>query len=138
MLWIKAFHVVFMVSWFAGLFYLPRLFVYHVMSSETAVREGLKVMERKLMVLMHIACALTWLFGILMLWLNPVLMGQTWLQVKLVLVGLLTWFHFECSQFVRELARDQVRHSHVWHRWFNEIPALFLIVVVILVIVRPF
>ena len=138
MLWIKALHVVFMVTWFAGLFYLPRLFVYHAMSKEPAVREGLKVMERKLMVMTHIGCALTWLFGVSLLFLIPGTLGQTWMQVKVVLVVLLTWFHSVCAQFVREFARDQIRHDHVWYRWFNEVPSVVLIAVVILVIVRPF
>jgi len=138
MLWVKAFHVVFVVTWFAGLFYLPRLFVYHAMSTEFVVREHLKVMERRLMKLMQIAMGLTWVFGIATLLLNPVLLHQRWFQVKLILVGLLTWFHFECAQFVREFARDQVRHDHKWYRWFNEIPSVFLIAIVILVIVRPF
>ena len=138
MLWVKAFHVVFVVTWFAGLFYLPRLFVYHAMSNEPTVREHLKVMERRLMKLMHVAMGLTWVFGLATLLLNWALLSQDWMKVKLILAGLLTWFHFECAQYVREFARDEVRRNHVWFRWFNEVPSIFLIVIVILVIVRPF
>jgi len=138
MLWLKSFHIVFVVTWFAGLFYLPRLFVYHAMKQEEEVRATFKLMERRLMVMTHLGGSLAWLFGICMLMLVPQWLGQGWMQVKLGLVILLTLYHFWCAHIVVELSRDHVRHSHVWYRWFNEIPTLVLIFVVILVVVKPF
>jgi len=138
MLWLKSFHVIFVVTWFAGLFYLPRLFVYHAMAEDITVRETLKVMERRLLIMMHIGGALSWLFGASMLLALPALLGQGWMEVKLALVLALTIYHFFCAAIVKQLARDETRHSHVWYRWFNEVPTLMLIAVVILAVVKPF
>jgi putative membrane protein len=138
MLWLKAFHIIFVVTWFAGLFYLPRLFVYHAMATEQSVRDTLKVMERKLMVMTHIAGALTWLFGILLLYNLPIWLTNGWMQIKLGLVLLLAIYHFWCSRLVRDLAADEINHSHKWYRWLNEFPTLILIAVVLLVVLRPF
>jgi len=137
MLWLKAFHIVFMVTWFAGLFYLPRLFVYHAQCADLATRETFKVMERKLMVITHIGGALTWLFGLLLIARNPVLLGQGWLQLKLVLVVALTGYHFWCFSLVKTFARDANTRSHIFYRWFNEAPALVLIAVVLLAVMKP-
>jgi protoporphyrinogen IX oxidase len=138
MLWLKSFHVIFVVTWFAGLFYLPRLFVYHAMTGDITVRETLKVMERRLMVMMNIGGILSWLFGVAMLVSMPGLLGLGWMEVKLVLVLALTIYHFWCAVIVKQLARDEAMRSHVWYRWFNEFPTLILITVVILAVVKPF
>jgi len=138
MLWLKSLHVIFVVTWFAGLFYLPRLFVYHAMAEDITVHETFKVMERRLMVMMNIGGTLSWLFGAAMLFTLPALLAQGWMEVKLALVLLLTIYHFCCAVIVKQLAHDDVRHGHVWYRWFNEFPTLILITVVILAVVKPF
>jgi putative membrane protein len=138
MLWLKSFHIIFVVTWFAGLFYLPRLFVYHAMTEDITVRETLKVMERRLMVMMNLGGFLSWLFGASMLLALPALLGIGWMEVKLALVLVLTIYHFWCAAIVKQLAHDDVRHDHVWYRWFNEFPTLILITVVILAVVKPF
>lgn len=141
MLWIKALHVIFMVTWFAGLFYLPRLFVYHAQADATDVshRETLKVMERKLLAIMSIGALLTIVFGaiLLIVWL-PSLITLQWMQWKLILVVLLFAYHMWCARIVRSFREDRNTRSHVWYRWFNEVPVVFLFGIVILVIVRPF
>jgi len=141
MLWIKALHVIFMVTWFAGLFYLPRVFVYHTMSDQTnnAQMETFKVMERKLMAMTNIGALLTILFGslLLIIWL-PGLLSFDWMKLKLLLVAGLIGYHFYCARLVRVFREDANTRSHVWYRWFNEVPVLFLVGIVILVIVRPF
>jgi protoporphyrinogen IX oxidase len=137
MLWIKALHLVFMVTWFAGLFYLPRLFVYHAMAEDTASRERFKVMERKLYYgIMAPGAVLTIAFG-LWLWLGYGFRGG-WLHAKLALVVLLVIYHLWCGYLVRDFKHDRNRHSHVWYRWFNEFPVIVLIAVVILAVVKPF
>ncbi len=138
MLWIKSFHLVFVVTWFAGLFYLPRLFVYHAMTGDDQIRTTFKLMQRRLMVMTHLGGAFAWLFGVSLLLLLPEWLNQGWMQVKLGLVALLTVYHFCCARIVKDLAQDQVRHGHVWYRWFNEFPTIILIMVVILVVVKPF
>ena len=137
MLWIKTFHIVFMVTWFAGLFYLPRLFVYHAQAREETVLATFKVMERRLLIMTHIGGALTWLFGLLLLFGTPVLVSQGWMQLKLALVVLLSLYHAWCYRIVQDFARDRIAHGHVWYRWFNEIPTVVLITVVALVVVKP-
>lgn len=136
MLWVKAFHVIFMVTWFAGLFYLPRLFVYHAMSDDTPSIERFKIMERKLFYgIMTPGGALTVLFG-LWLWLGYGISG-VWLHIKLALVLLLIAYHVYCGKLVRDFKHDRNTRSHVFYRWFNEFPVLLLIAIVILVIVKP-
>jgi len=139
MLWLKALHVVFMVSWFAGLFYLPRLFVYHAMSEDAATRRTLTTMERKLY---RFVTPIMWLmvgFGLALIaaygldWFRQ----QGWLHAKLLLVGLLMGYHFYCGRLVREFAAGRNARSHVFYRIFNEIPVLFLFAIVILAVVRP-
>ncbi len=137
MLWLKSFHIVFVVTWFAGLFYLPRLFVYHAMSDDENVRKTLKVMERKLMTMTHIGAALSWLFGLGLLHAVPSWTLQGWMQIKLGLVVLLTLYHFWCAGMVKRFARDKIDHGHKWYRWFNEFPTLILISVVLLVVLKP-
>lgn len=141
MLWIKALHVIFMVTWFAGLFYLPRIFVYHAMSDATNVQqiETFKVMERKLLAMTNIGAALTVLFGTLLLviWL-PGTLTLMWMKVKLLFVAALFAYHMYCARLVRVFRDDANTRSHVWYRWFNEVPVVGLVAIVIMVIVRPF
>lgn len=138
MLWLKAFHIVFMVTWFAGLFYLPRLFVYHAMNTDAATAATFKVMQRKLLVMTHIGGALTWAFGLALLWTRPALLDLHWLQLKLLLVIALTGYHVWCVRLVHDFAADRNRRSHRWYRWFNEAPTLALITVVLLAVLKPF
>lgn len=137
-LWIKAFHIIFVVTWFAGLFYLPRLFVYHAMATEAASRERFKIMERKLYRgIMTPSGALTVIFGGWLLYLSPGWLGQSWLHVKLLLVVLLILYHVYCGRLLRHFRDDRNTHGHIWYRWFNELPVLGLIGIVILVVVKP-
>jgi len=137
MLWIKALHIIFMVTWFAGLFYLPRLFVYHAMSTDTASLERFKVMERKLYYgIMAPGGLLTLLFGG-WLWLGYGFSGG-WLHLKLLLVAILVAYHLYCGRLLNDFKHGHNRHSHVWYRWFNELPVLILFAVIILVVVKPF
>lgn len=138
MLWLKAFHIVFMVTWFAGLFYLPRVFVYHAMSEDKATHETLKVMERKLMIMTHIGGALTWLFGLSLIAQFPGYLQLGWMHAKLTLVLILVAYHFYCWRLLKVFAEDRNTRSHVWYRWFNEVPVLFLIAIVLLAILKPF
>jgi putative membrane protein len=141
MLWVKAFHVIFMVTWFAGLFYLPRLFVYHAMTNDEAGITRFKIMERKLFYgIMTPGAILTVAMGIWMLvdygW--EAYGRSGWLHAKLALVAVLIAYHIYCGILLTAFKHDRNRHSHVFFRWFNEIPVLILVAVVILVIVRPF
>ena len=138
-LWIKALHIVFVVTWFAALFYLPRLFVYHAMSSDTISIERFKVMERKLYRgIMTPSAVLAVGFGIWMLVLQPGWLQQGWLHAKLTLVLALIGYHLYCGKLVRDFRDDRNERRHVWFRWFNEAPVLVLVAVVILVVVKPF
>ena len=137
MLWVKVLHIVFMVTWFAGLFYLPRLFVYHADTQDEAGRARFKIMERKLYFgIMTPGALLTIAFG-MWLWLGYGISGG-WLHAKLLLVAVLIGYHLWCGKLVADFKFDRNRHSHVWYRWFNEFPVLILIAVVILVVVKPF
>lgn len=137
MLWIKSLHIIFMVTWFAGLFYLPRLFVYHAMSDDAASIERFKVMERKLYYgIMSPGGLLTVLFGC-WLWLAYGFSGG-WLHAKITLVAVLVGYHLWCGKLLKDFKFDRNVRSHVWFRWFNEIPVLLLVGTVILVVVKPF
>ncbi len=136
--WIKALHVIFMVTWFAGLFYLPRLFVYHAATTDSAGIERFRVMERRLFAIMTIGAAMTTLFGLWLLAGNPVLLGAGWMRAKLALVLLLIVYHAWNWRLLREFAAGRNARSPRWYRWFNEVPSLLLIGIVLLVIVRPF
>ena len=137
MLWLKSFHIVFVVTWFAGLFYLPRLFVYHAMAAEESVRATLRVMQRRLLMMTHIGGALSWAFGIAVLTRVPEWISAGWLQAKLVLVVLLSVYHLSLVRIVREFAGGVIRHGQAWYRWYNEIPTVILIAVVLLVELQP-
>lgn len=138
MLWIKALHVVFVVTWFAGLFYLPRLFIYHIEATDRPSLDRFVVMERRLFAIMTIGAVLAVFFGVLMLVLAPGYMEQGWLLIKLVLVAGLIAFHITCRRLMQQLKVGAMSRSSRWLRLFNEIPALFLIAVVILAVVKPF
>jgi putative membrane protein len=136
-LWIKALHVVFVVTWFAGLFYLPRLFIYHAESADAAVRAQLKIMERRLLGITHIGGALAIVFGLWTLMLAPAFLHQAWLHAKLGLVACLIFYHGYLVRLKNRFARDEAPHSSRWLRIFNEVPALLLIAIVVLAVVKP-
>jgi putative membrane protein len=137
MLWVKAFHIIFMVTWFAGLFYLPRLFVYHAMSEDRASIERFKIMERKLFYgIMTPGGIITVVLG-LWLWLGYGITGG-WMHAKFALVLVLIAYHVHCGKLLLDFKHDRNSKSHVWFRWFNEFPVLILIAVIILVEVKPF
>ncbi|KRW74181.1 protoporphyrinogen oxidase HemJ [Stutzerimonas nitrititolerans] len=139
-LWLKALHIVAIVCWFAGLFYLPRLFVYHAMSEDQLSRERFQTMERKLYRgIMMPSMIATLLFGIGMIAMNPGLFATGgWLHAKLTLVVVLIGYHHLCGAQLKRFARDENNRSHVFYRWFNEFPVLLLLAIVILVVVKPF
>ena len=138
MLWIKSFHIVFMVAWYAGLFYLPRLFVYHAQTEDKISIERFKIMERKLYAGIMTPCMILTLALGTWLWLGYGFRGG-WLHAKLALVLVLVAHHFYLGKLIRDFKLDRNRHGHVFYRWINEIPALpVLIGIVILVIVKPF
>lgn len=140
-MWLKALHLIFMVTWFAGLFYLPRLFVYHAMSDDKISNDRFKIMERKLFYgIMTPGAIFTILFGILMLtnyaWQS---FGQDlWLHIKLALIIALVIYHVLCGKFVRDFKNDANKHSHVYYRWFNEFPVLILVAIILLATIKPF
>ena len=137
MLWIKSLHLVFVVAWFAGLFYLPRLFVYHAQSSDTVSLERFKVMERKLYRGIMTPCmVLALVFGT-WLWLGYGFRGG-WLHAKLAAVAVLVAYHFWLGRLAGDFARDANRKSHVFYRWINELPLVLLAAIVVLVVVKPF
>ena len=139
MLWVKAFHIIFMVTWFAGLFYLPRLFVYHAEAKDDASNQRFKIMERKLyygiatpgaIITIALGFWLTYLMG-------SAMYSAFWLQAKLALVALLIIYHIYCGKLLINFKHDKNKHSHVWYRWFNELPVLILIAVILLVEIQP-
>lgn len=137
MLWLKSFHIIFVVTWFAGLFYLPRLFVYHAMSADAVSNERFKTMERKLLTGIMTPSAVLAVGSGLWLWLGYGFSGG-WLHVKLALVAILVVYHGWCARLVRDFKHDRNSRSHVWYRWFNEFPVLLLVAIVILVVRKPF
>ena len=138
MLWFKALHVAFVVTWFAGLFYLPRLYIYHVDAKDSISTQRFEIMERRLFAIMSIGAALSICFGLLMLIESPGYLQMLWLKVKLLFVALLIAYHGYCYKLMRDLAAQRNRRSARWLRVFNELPALLLIVIVILAVVKPF
>jgi putative membrane protein len=141
MLWVKSFHIIFVVTWFAALFYLPRLFVYHAMCEDDAGKERFKVMERKLYrgIMTPSAIATVLLGGwLLSFYTFEAIATMHWLHLKLFLVLLLLCYHFYCGRLLRQFKNDNNQRSHIFYRWFNELPVVVLIAVVILAIVKPF
>lgn len=141
MLWVKAFHIISMVTWFAALFYLPRLFVYHAMADDNTSQDRFKIMERKLYRgIMTPSMVITAGLGLWMLqnyaWAVYSTMG--WLHAKLLLAAILIAYHFYCGKLLRDFRDDKNTRSHVFYRWFNEFPVMVLLAMVILVVVKPF
>jgi putative membrane protein len=136
MLWVKSLHIIFMVTWFAGLFYLPRLFVYHAQASDPISSERFKIMERKLFFgIMTPGAVLTIAFG-LWLWLGYGI-GGAWLHWKLALVALLVVYHLYCGKLLFDFKHDHNRHGHVFYRWLNELPVVILFAIVFLAVLKP-
>lgn len=140
MLWIKALHIISLITWFSGLFYLPRLFVYHAMTSDAISNDRFKIMERKLYRgIMMPGMIMTIIFGgWLLLKYDRMYMPMLWLQIKLGLVASLIIFHFYCGHLIKVFKNDSNKHGHKFYRWLNEFPTLILIVIVILTVVKPF
>ena len=139
MLWIKAFHIVFVITWFAGLFYLPRLFVYHAMSEDRISLERFKIMEQKLFWgIMTPSAVLAVLLGIGLLHYAPGYIFTWWMALKLALVGFLILYHIWCGVILKTFREGRNSCSHVWYRWFNELPVLALVAIAVLVVIKPF
>lgn len=140
MLWVKALHLIAMVCWFAGIFYLPRLFVYHAACEDQPGRERFKIMERKLYRgITTPSMIATLVFGFWLVSYNPsVYFSQGWLHAKLLLIVILVAYHFYCGHLVKVFRDDNNTRSHVFYRWFNELPVFILVAVVILATLRPF
>ena len=142
MLWVKSLHIVFVASWFAGLFYLPRIFVNLAMVApdSTAERERLLLMARKLLRFTTILAVPALVLG-LWLWLGYGIgrgPGNGWMHAKLLVVLLTVGYHHVCARLLRQSADGPSRHGHIWFRWFNELPVLLLLVAVLLVVLKPF
>ena len=138
-LWIKAFHIVFVITWFAGLFYLPRLFVHHTMTNDETCNERFKIMERKLYRFTTPSMALTIVLGSMLLATNwSTYSLSNWIYLKLFFILLLIIYHLWCGKIVKTFSNDENTKSHVWYRWFNEVPVIALIAIVILAVVKPF
>lgn len=138
MLWVKAFHIIAVVTWFSALFYLPRLFVYHALSTDTVSRDRFKIMERKLYRGIAVPSMIaTLVFGGWTASYNwSYYAGATWFWWKMALVAILLVYHHVCAYYLRQFAKDQVERSHVYFRWFNEFPVLLLVAIVLLVVLK--
>jgi protoporphyrinogen IX oxidase len=137
MLWLKAFHVIAVITWFAGLFYLPRLYVYHADARDSISIARFVLMERRLFTIMTIGAAASVLFGAAMLAAAPVYLTMEWLRIKLLLVLLLIAYHGFCYTLMRDFAQNRNARSAKWYRLFNEVPSLLLIGIVVLAVVKP-
>jgi putative membrane protein len=138
MLWLKAFHVVAMVTWFAGLFYLPRLFVYHADATDAVSLARFQVMERRLFAIMTIGAVLTVVLGVAMIVALPAYLKMGWLHAKLLLVALLIVYHGYCYNLLGDFAAARNAHTAKWYRGFNEVPSLLLVGIVLLAVAKPF
>jgi putative membrane protein len=138
MLWLKGFHVIAVVTWFAGLFYLPRLYVYHADAKDTISIERFKVMERRLFTLMTIGAVASVALGAAMVVAAPIYLTMGWLRVKVLLVLLLIGYHVFCYTLLGDFTENRNRRSAKWYRGFNEIPSLLLIAIVLLAVAKPF
>ena len=139
-MWLKAWHLIGMVTWFAGLFYLPRLFVYHAMSDDQPSIDRFKVMERKLFFGITTPGGIFTL--VIGLWMPydyawAAFADHLWLQLKLVLLAVLVVYHIYCGFLLADFKHARNRHNHVWFRWFNELPVLLLIAIVLLAVLKP-
>jgi putative membrane protein len=138
MLWLKAIHVIAVITWFAGLFYLPRLYMYHASAHDTISQQRFVVMERRLLIMTTIGGTLTLIFGIAMLFGSPAYLAMGWLRVKLLLVLLVLGYHGFCFKLQRDFAAQRNTRSGNWYRGFNELLTPILIIIVILAVVKPF
>ena len=138
MLWLKAFHVISVVTWFAGLFYLPRLFVYHADAGDAISIARFKIMESRLFAIMTIGALASIVFGVSMIVAAPVYATMAWLQIKLLLVLVLVAYHLFCYKLTRDFAAGRNTHTAKWYRGFNELPSLLLVAIVVLAVVKPF
>lgn len=127
-----------MVTWFAGLFYLPRLFIYHCEAAEATARIRFEIMERRLFIIMTIGAILTTILGLTLLGINHALLAQGWFNVKLLLLGALIVYHARCWRWIGLLSAGKIPPDTKWLRWFNEVPTLFLLGIIILAVVKPF
>lgn len=137
-LWFKATHIAFMVTWFAGLFYLPRLFIYHAEVSDELSHERFVTMERRLFAIMTIGAVLTLVFGVLLMGANPPVVSRGWFHVKLVLLLGLGAYHVSCLHWMRKLKSGYRTGNTKGLRWYNEVPVFFLFTIVILAVLKPF
>ncbi|MEP6549073.1 MAG: protoporphyrinogen oxidase HemJ [Gammaproteobacteria bacterium] len=138
MLWLKAFHVIAVVAWFAGLFYLPRLYVYHADARDPIGIERFIIMERRLFAIMTIGAAIALGFGAAMLAAAPAYLSMGWLRVKLLVVLLVIVYHLFCYKLMQDFAQNRNTHTAKWYRGFNEAPSLLLIAIVLLAVLKPF
>ncbi|MFQ6004414.1 MAG: CopD family protein [Woeseia sp.] len=138
LLWFKALHVAFMVTWFAGLFYLPRLFVYHAECADEPSRRRFTLMEKRLFAIMTIGAVTTAVFGLLLLAIIPGLVSQIWFQAKLVFLAGMVVYHWRCRQWIRALESTMLTQESRGLRWFNEIPVIFLLGIILLAVLKPF
>jgi|TARA_Y100000389_G_scaffold107039_1_gene104011 protoporphyrinogen IX oxidase len=140
MMLLKTLHIIFMTAWFAGLFYLPRLFVYHAMADDKISLNRFIIMERKLLYgIMTPSAVFTLIFGFLLTFLYlPLYFEQTWFILKIILVISLIIYHIWCVNLYKNFAKNKNKHSHIWYRWFNEVPVVMLVLIVSLVIYKPF
>ncbi len=139
MLWLKAFHIIFVVCWFAGLFYLPRIFVYYAASEHLVVRAQLAVMARKLYRFVTPVMIIAITLGLVMMAMNPdYYLKSHWMRLKLGSVALLIIYHFMCGHYVRAINDNRNQHNHVYYRFFNEIPVLLLFGIILLAVLKPF
>jgi putative membrane protein len=136
--WFKALHIAFMVTWFAGLFYLPRLFIYHVEAEDELSRSRFTVMEKRLFAIMTIGAVITAVFGVLLLIINPALLEQKWFQVKLVFLVAMVIYHWHCRRWIEKLESTTRTQDSTGLRWYNEIPVIFLLGIVLLAVLKPF
>lgn len=137
-LWFKALHVAFMVTWFAGLFYLPRLFIYHAQADDARDRSRFSLMEKRLYAIMTIGAVLTALVGVALLMMNPGLLSRGWFQVKLLLLAAMLAYHLYCRRLIGRLANTATVGPTSGLRWFNELPVVLLLGIVLLAVVKPF
>jgi putative membrane protein len=137
-LWLKGLHVVFMVTWFAGLFYLPRLFIYHTTATDSASRDRFTVMEVRLFAIMTIGAIVTAVMGAWLLLINPGLLDMGWFRTKLALLAGLFAYHYRCYAWITRLRTASPTQDTQWLRWFNEIPTVFLIAIILLAVVKPY
>lgn len=138
LLWFKALHIAFMVTWFAGLFYLPRLFIYHAEAGDELSRQRFTLMEKRLFAIMTIGAVITAVFGLLLLAINPGLFSQTWFHIKLILLAAMLIYHWRCWRWIALLESTMDTQESRGLRWFNEIPVIFLLGIILLAVLKPF